>query len=371
MPIDSRVKGAGVLAKKAFKSLKEIQTGEKPIIKTGQDFIDCHIGGLLPGDAILIGASSGTGKTKLLYDTLELMMSENINANAKNFVSLDYSLEMKFLNKILRDVNKKTEKSKTKILKEEFTKEEKDIVKSYYEALKDDRRFVCEESVTVKDFFNITKDFCEENKEKDAIFISIDHVMLLLNDNRSEDKAEVLTSYINILRKQYGNVYFILLSQFNRANWSNAGDRNNEMLPKPNVIYGSSHFEFLCSYIVGMIDPFKMGVNEFMNVNPERYGWLEDYMTEPNKKGKVAFETLGNMFYVVMKTRESDVPYKNLFIRPMELTEKQLSNMKSQVSNDKKITEETPTFEPEPEPNPYKDLKPNFNTKDAFDQPPF
>jgi len=81
------------------------------------------------------------------------------------------------------------------------------------------------------------------------------------------------------------------------------------MVPKASMIYGSSHFEFLSSYIIGIMDPFKMGVTEFMKVNRERYEWLEGFMVDEDKKGKVAFDTVGNLFYFCLKARESDNPF--------------------------------------------------------------
>ena len=363
--LDPRIQNSGALAKEAFSYLNKLQTGEKNIIKTGQDFIDCHIDGLLPSDVIVYAANSGVGKTKLLYDTLDLMLDEKINPNAKDIVSLEWSLEMKFLNRILRDTNKKTGKKKSQILQEEFTEEEKDIVRRYYEGLKDNRRFVCEESITTDEFYKMTQDFCKLHKDKSAIIVSLDHVLLLKKENKTDDPLETLTAYINQLRKEFDNVYFILLSQFNRSSFLHISDKNNDMVPRASMIYGSSHFEFLSAYIVGIVDPFKLGVNEFLKVNKDRYDWLEDYMTDEDDKGKVSFSALGNMFYFVIKTRESDNPYKNLFIRKMELTEEQLDKMKSEVKESPSSIE-IPTLRPRQiEESDYVDL-PTLSPEDAF-----
>jgi len=114
--IDSRIKNAGSLAKESFSYLTDLQKGDRSIIKSGQDFIDCHIQGLLPSDVIVYAANSGVGKTKLLFDTLDLILDEKVNPEASEIVSLEYSLEMKFLNRILRDTNKRTGKKKSDIL---------------------------------------------------------------------------------------------------------------------------------------------------------------------------------------------------------------------------------------------------------------
>lgn len=339
--LDIRIKNAGSLAKEAFSYLNDLQKGVKQILKTGQDFIDCHIGGLLPSDVLLFAAQSGVGKTKLLFDTLDLILDEKVNPNAANIVSLEYSLEMKFLNKILRDANKLTKKKKGDILISQFTEEEQDIMRRYYEGLKDNRRYVCEEPISMKEFYSMTDDFCKMHEDKDAIIVSLDHVLLL----QGEDDLGVLTTYINILRKKYANLYFILLSQLNRGSMEVIKERDNSMMPTTRVIYGSSHFEFLSSYIVVIVDPFKMGIHEYLKVNRDRYDWLNEFMTCEDNKGKVSFDMLGNMAYFVLKTRESDHPYKNLFIRKMDLTSEQIERMKQTTQTDTPTVQAMPVFD--------------------------
>lgn len=352
MQLDPRIKRAGQLATEAFTYLNKLQQGSKQLLRTGNEFIDCHITGLLPSDCILLSANSGVGKTKLLFDTLDQILDEKVNPNAKNIKTLEFALEMKFLNRVLRDTNKLTSKKKSEILTEEFTEEEKELVRRYHDNLQDDRRYVCEESVTTKEFYEMTRTFCELNKDSDALAICIDHVLLLKKDDKFEDPLEALTSYINQLRKEFKNVYFLLLSQMNRGSLVNIKDKDNSMIPTTAMIYGSSHFEFLCSYIVTLVDPFRLGVNEYLKVNPERYDWLSDYYGNEDKNGKVSFDTMGNMFIFVLKTRESDTPYKNLFIKKMDLTEDQLNKMKQSVNIADKSLSNTPVFGTTPVFNP-------------------
>ena len=354
MQLDSRIKRAGQLATEAFTYLNKLQQGDKQLLRTGDEAIDCHITGLLPSDCVLYAANSGVGKTKMLYDTLDQILDEKVNPDAKNIKTLEFQLEMKFLNRILRDTNKLTSKKKSEILTNEFTEEEKEVVKKYYESLQDDRRYICEESVTVKEFYEMTKTFCELNKESSALVICIDHCLLLKKDDAFQDPLEALTSYINQLRKEFKNVYFLLLSQMNRGSLVNIKDRDNSMIPTTAMIYGSSHFEFLCSYIVVLVDPFRLGVNSYLKVNPDRYEWLKDDMQDEDKNGKVSFNTLSNMFKFVLKTRESDHPYKNLFIKKMELTAEQFEKMKQSVE----VKTDVPSFS-----------TPIFNSTPVFEAP--
>ena len=377
MQLDSRIKRAGQLATEAFSYLNKLQQGDKQLLRTGDEAIDCHITGLLPSDCVLYAANSGVGKTKMLYDTLDQILDEKVNPDAKNIKTLEFQLEMKFLNRILRDTNKLTSKKKSEILTNEFTEEEKEVVKKYYESLQDDRRYICEESVTVKEFYEMTKTFCELNKESSALVICIDHCLLLKKDDAFQDPLEALTSYINQLRKEFKNVYFLLLSQMNRGSLVNIKDRDNSMIPTTAMIYGSSHFEFLCSYIVVLVDPFRLGVNSYLKVNPDRYEWLKDDMQDEDKNGKVSFNTLSNMFKFVLKTRESDHPYKNLFIKKMELTAEQFEKMKQSVevktdvpSFSTPIFNSTPVFEKEAPINLGK-FEPSFESLKNSESSPF
>lgn len=366
MSLDPRIKNAGTLATEAFKYLGKLQKGEKDLLKTGNEFIDCHISGLLPSDCVLISANSGVGKTKLLYDTLDQILDEKVNKNASKIKVLEFSLEMAFLNKILRDTNKITSKKKSKILTEDFTKEEKELVKRYHDNLQDDRRFVCEETITTKEFYEMTHSFCSMYTDADSIVVCIDHVLLLKKEDKFEDPLEALTTHINQLRKEFKNVYFILLSQQNRGSMVVIKDKDNSMMPTTAMIYGSSHFEFLCSYIITLVDPFKYGVNQYMKVNPDRYDWLSEFYGDEDSKGKVSFETMGNMFIFVLKTRESDTPYKNLFIKPMDLTKEQKEKMKQSIDKKEDDIFTTPSFQV-PIFEKETPIEPNFDLKGAFD----
>lgn len=355
---NSKIKNAGNLAEDAFKYLKQLQTGEKKLLKTGFEFFDCHLEGILPSDLILLAGLSGVGKTKLMFDILDNILNEEINPDAKKYVTLEYSLEMKFLNRILRDTSTLLKKKKSAVLTEEFSPEERTVITQYYKALQDNRRFICEESVTVKEFLEMTREFCKTHGDKEAVIIAIDHALLVNPDKPGDDTMKELAGAINLLRQEFKNCYFVLLSQCNRKYLENIKEKDNIMIPTTSIIYGSSHFEFLASWIAVVVDPFKLGVNEFLKVNPDRYDWLKDYMTDPDKKGKSSFHTIGNHFIFVLKTRESDTPYKNLFIKPMELTDDQLNKMKQSVEVKEEYstpTFEIPTFTP-----------PNFDMEEAF-----
>lgn len=356
------------LAKEAFKELKKFQDGTRKLLKTGRDYIDCHIGGLKPSDLVLIAAGSGVGKTYEFIRVLNGIMNEEINPLAKNFVSLEFMLEMKFLDLIVRETSAITKKKKRQILTESFDEYEKQLIQDYYNTLKDGRRFVVEESVNTEEFEIICEDFCEKNKDKDAIIISIDHLALMLAKGKENPLKETVI-ITNKLRKKYHNVFFIYLSQLNRDR--EIAERNNIMVPRTSNIFGSSEFEFLSSYVVVMANPFKDGVEEYMKVREDRYPELKQFMVE-GTRGNYHFNTLGNIFYHVLKIRESDVPYNNLHIESMNLSEEQLKRMKLDVevkdNSVASILNTVPSFNT-PKKSYEEELDDLYN--DKFDDVPF
>ncbi len=319
------------VAHETFKDIHRYQKGEKKIVKTGEEMIDSHLGGLLPGDVVLLSGRSGTGKSEKLYKILDNMLTEEVNVFSENYVSLEYSMEMKMLNKLLRAIHNRTGKKKQEILTEKFTEEERNIVAKYSKGLEDNRRFVVQEPVTPEQYYRMTRDFCKEHQDKDAIIISSDHILL----HSGSDKQKVLekvTEYTNLLKLEFENVYFILVSQLNRNSYPEPKERNNSMRPDNTWLYGSSFMEHVASYIIIIENAYKLGVNDYLKINKKRYNYLSDYFTEEDAKGRVSFDTLGNLFFFITKVRDSDNMWKDIFIEEMNLTEEQLEKMKLDVS---------------------------------------
>lgn len=325
-----KIKKVGDLAKEAFQELKRLQNKEKNLVKTGLEMFDCHIGGLLPNDILVIAGASGTGKSELLYELSNNLLDININPDADKYVLLEISMEMKMLNKILRATNRLLDKKKTDILFNKFTEEEAVKVKKYYESLQDDRRFVIQTPLTPKEFYDLSREFCMEHKDKDSIFISCDHLLLYKGKDKQQVLEEVI-EYCNLLKLEFSNTYFILISQINRNNLNVIKDKDNSMIPNNSWLFGSSFIEQVASYIVIMTNPYKLGINQFLKVNSNRYDYLSKYFGDEDNKGKVSFKTIGNLFYFITKTRESDKAFKDVFVSELQMTEDVKSMFKEDI----------------------------------------
>lgn len=314
---NSLIKPLKSLVKEEFEVLKTIQDGEKRLVVTGWDMIDGHIGGLLPGDMIIFSALSGVGKSQTLYDITDNILDTVINEDAWNYVFLDYSFEMKTFNKILRYLAKDLNKKKSEILFSKFTDEEKQKVNAYYRSLQDDRRFICQEPISTSTFYSETKAFCEKNKDKAAIFVSVDHTLLF----EGSDKKKVVDSLIescNKLKLEFKNIYFIIISQLNRDMLGRINDRDNKAAPLQSDLFASSFIDHISSYNIAIANPYKLGINSYMKVNADRYDYLSEFFEgDVDSKNKVSFTARGNLFYHVLKARESDYAERDIFVRKM------------------------------------------------------
>lgn len=338
-----QIKPLKQLAKEAFQDLAKIQRGEKKLVKTGFEIIDQNIGGLLPGDLIVYSGLSGHGKSETLFRTKRNILDTNINEEAGDYVFLDMSLEMKVFNIILREVNNITHKKKSDILFQEFTEEEKEKVSLYYDSLSDERQYINQSPATPMEFYNACMAFMEEHKDKKAVFVTIDH-MLLLSGSDKQKTIEATVEYINQLKLRFHNAYFILVSQLNRGILGRVKEKDNNAAPNAADLFASSFLDQIASYNVIIYDPYKTGIEQYMKVNPNRYSYLSDHFGDEDSKGRVSFNTQNRIFYHLEKARESDNPYKNIHIVEKEVNEEQKEMLKQPEMSSK-----TPNFSLKPE----------------------
>ncbi|MFT6125775.1 MAG: hypothetical protein ACJAVA_000216 [Flavobacteriaceae bacterium] len=356
-------------ASKGFAEIKKIQTGEKLLPKTGFDFIDDHLGCMLPGDVALLSSPSGTGKTTIAQKIKKNLLNIELNPDAANYVYVDYSLEMKVFNLLMRASAEILKKKKSEILFNEFTEEEQTKIRAYYETLQDDRQFLDQVPPTPEEFYNDAREFCIKHKDKSAIFFSFDHVLLA----KGSDKKRMLEEFaekINQLKLEFDNVYFILISQNNRQIYSRIAEKSNLAAPNPTDVFGSSFLDQLCSFNIVFYAPFKAGIKEYMKVNPTRYQHLSEYFGEEDNKGRVSFHTEGLIFAHAIKTRESDNMYKDIFVIDMELSSEEKENLKEKVevksSSMPEFNEDMPKKE-----FVFPTLEEAFENDDKEDDPPF
>lgn len=349
------------VAKAAYDTLYKYQMGELTPIKTGREWLDSVFGGLLPTDIVTITGSSGGGKSFELQRIKNFVMNIENNPNAGNFVWLDHSLEMKYISNIIRDLNSILKKSKKRIISEIFTEEEKKLVRDYYKTTSDSRFFINEDAMTATEFEMQMIAFLEQHKDKEAVFISIDHIALEKDEKNGDKKGTVdgIVEAINRLKKLYPNTYWVILSQLNRNILARIREKDVNAMPNRGDVFQSDTIFHISDYLYACHNPHRLGIKQFSRVNAEVYDYLQEYLVE-EKNGKASFDTLGKIFFIVLKIREADIFYRDIYIEEVEFEGKE--KYRDLPEEDYSVTEETPKFTPKPV-----DLTANYSITDESD----
>jgi replicative DNA helicase len=310
------------LIKAQTQILKQYQSGKVRIVRTARPHIDATLTGLLPGDIVVIAGASGAGKTFELQTLRENIMSKEINPDADDYVFLDYSFEMKLFNLILRGVSKILGKKKKDVLLTEFTEDERPLANRYIKTLTDNRFFIDEDPCTPSDFLTQTSLFLDQHKDKRAVFVSIDHMGLFKSEGNKKDSIDKVVEDINILKRKYSNVYFLLLSQLNRSILARIAEKNITSMPNRGDVYQSDTMFQIADYLIVVHNPHRLGISQYLRVNPRIYENLEEFFSEGTAIAKkVSFETFGNIFYHVLKVREGEVIFQDIFIESIKSDE--------------------------------------------------
>lgn len=359
------IKSVKEVADKAYEQLKKYQSGELQPIKTGRPWLDDVFGGLLPMDITSIAGASGGGKSFELGRIRRYIMNPENNSGAENFVWLDHSLEMKFLSLVLRDLKETLNKSKKKILLEKFLEEEIAIVEKYKTDTTDERFFIEEEAVSPEVFEDRMRAFLSQHTDKEAVFISVDHIALQKDKNGDKKTAvDAIVEAINRLKKEFPNSYWFILTQLNREILKRIKEKDIMAMPNRSDVYQSDTMFHISDYVYVTHNPHRLGINQFSRVNRDIYDYLEEHFVD-EKNGKVSFDTLGKIFYIVLKMREADILFKDIYVEKIEI--EGLEKYREPSKDELAMAE--PLFTPKPEVEAP--VAPNFDMNNAFgDTPP-
>jgi replicative DNA helicase len=267
-----------------------------------------------------INITGNSGKTFELQAIRENVMNPEVNKDAHHYAFLDYSFEMKLFNLILRGLHKALNKSKRKILLEEFSDYEKSLANRYIDTLLDDRFYIEENPLTPQEFLKSTREFLTTHRDKKSVIVAIDHMALFKNgkDGKKSTIDEVVED-INVLKKEFPNAIFILLTQLNRSILARIKDRDINAQPNRADVFQSDTMFHIADYLIIVHNPHRLGINQYLKVNPDHYPHLADFFCETEGiSEKVSFETFGNIFFHVLKIREGEVVFKDIFIEKVQ-----------------------------------------------------
>lgn len=305
------------VAKKVKKELGKYQKGKKKTIKTGRPWLD-DLFPVINGSVITIAAPSGVGKSTELQKLMKNIMNEDVNPAASNYVHLNISLEMKLFSLMLRDLSDSLDKKKVDVLLKEFSEKEKELARDCFEAFEDKRNFISQVPTSPKQFRESVSEFLEDNKDKESVFVSIDHIALFGSDGGGKNETiEELIEAINDLKMKYSNAVFILLSQMNGDIAKRAADKNFMSQPKDNDLYYSKFTFQVSDYVVVIINPYKLGIVEYSKVNSERYQNLKSYFIGFDSKQRGYLKSGGVLYFHLLKCREAEGNFIDIYAEDM------------------------------------------------------
>ena len=337
----------GSLIKQTKRDLHNLQIGVTRIVKTGKEEIDNSLGGALDGDVILVGGLASHGKTYYVEELKKNIMSNEINRDSSEFVSLSYNLEMKNFNLVLRGLHTATGIEKKDILKEPFPENKLPKVKEFLDNYSDNRFFVEQEAPTPEEFYTKTREFILQHQDKKLILITIDHAGLLDTSENTIGIGKMVSS-INKLKMEFKNLLFIIVSQLNRSLMQRACNTDNLSFPRDSDFEYSSSLVQISTWAIIVYQPFKVNITEFGRVSPTYYDYLKDHFTEQGDDlKKVSFLTEGRIFTFVTKSRESAVGSRNIYVKNVGVEKSQVPKSHKALISEIQV----PSFKDQLKPN--------------------
>lgn len=303
----------------------DIRDKKRTPIKTLKPWLDNHFP-VFPQSVITIGAGSGVGKSFELMDLMGNILDKKVNPEADDYVWLNVSLEMKVFSLLMRSLSHKTRLTKKDLLfkeDEEFSDKEWDAIQDMIDELtSDDRVYISQEPTNPSSFLKACETFLKKNKKKKAVFISIDHIALFGSDS-GEGRTQTIENLmmgINDLKLKYSNVIFILLSQLNGEREKRLMDRSMLSFPKGTDLYYSQFTFQISDYVYIIVNPYKDKLAEYGSFYSTRYEHLEQYYLEEDKNNRVALETIGVMYYHLLKCRDADdIDFIDLYAKELNI----------------------------------------------------
>lgn len=307
------IKSAVGLVNEAVLKLREYQSGKvKPIKTRYTHFNENSLGGILSGMIVTIAGISGSGKTYLLQNIENDIFNKELNPDCDDYVLLRCNWEMTVFRLLLRKIKDTLNRPVKSIL---FNQVDDDDIPKFKDVCNSERNpniFYMQEPTDPKTWYENVRGFLTTHKDKKQVVISIDHIALVRDIFGSKKKAmDELIEYINLLKSEFTNVSFILISQLNREIEGRTDTKH--LAPKRSDLYNTDTLFQISDLVLVIHNPFKLGHEKYMvvsgidNKHPDtiRYGYLADYMIKPGNK-TTSFATYNSIFYHYLKIREID-----------------------------------------------------------------
>lgn len=294
---------------KACSQIANIQKGLIPPLKTGIDHLDNFLPAGLNNQMVFIGARPSMGKTHMASLIKSNLLNPEVNPT-QDIALLVLNWEMQLKSLILRDMKKVLNRDMKDILSKEFTEDEKKKVNDALGELLDERVLNFDQTVEGNDFEYLVRQYIRKNEGKEVILI-IDHIHVIL----TKEQIDKFLKLCNDLKKEFTNLSFVIFFQLNREiekRWRGGADAKTKPNPKnylPNSsdIYNTDSLYQFADIIMTLVIPQVVDLDEYTNVNKERYKHLKDHFIGDADDTKTAKLKGRNRIYQnYIKVRNND-----------------------------------------------------------------
>ena len=244
--------------------------GDITSIRTGFKKLDkAMIDGIEWNSTVTIGGRPSVGKSAYSDCIIDGCFANNLDKDGKpNFMLLDFNWELSSRVMLLRRLSARFKRTYKYIIsadnntltKKEFTDIANDL-KDHYGKLP---ITFCEEPLTVKDFVDVIKNFCEENPGK-RVLVRVDHTLLTKMTASEGSQVQMLLNLLmaaNELKKKLP-VAFIFLTQINREFEERQDDGSDKAFPRQGDVYGGDAAAMFSETIILLNKPSKYNVRQY------------------------------------------------------------------------------------------------------------
>ena len=252
----------------------------------------------------VIFVTGNSGKSYLLQQLETDVFNKELNPDCDDYVLLRVNWEMSVFKLLLRRLKSSLGETLTDLLFKEPSKEVSEKMKIECDAERIENIYYLEDPTSPEDFYRQVGMFLQEHKDKKQVFVSIDHIALVLSKNGNKKQAiDETVEYIIRMVKEYPNASFIPITQLNRDIEGRTDVRF--LSPRRSDIYASDTIFQASDMVVVIHNPYKLGFDKYMSFETKDYKYLTEFMTKPSDR-KSNFATRHLIFHHFLKIREID-----------------------------------------------------------------
>lgn len=244
--------------------IKSLRTGYKKLDKSMIDGIEWN-------STMTIGGRPSVGKSAYSDCIIEGCFTNNLDEKGlPTFELLDFNWELSARVMMLRRLSASLKQTYKHIisadgqsLTDEEMQEVMDILEDKYSKLP---VTFCEEPLSVKEFSDTVKRFCDGRKGKNVL-VRVDHTLLTRQSASESSQVQMLLNLLmeaNNLKKQYPLI-FLFLTQINREIEERQEDGTDRAFPRQGDVYGGDASAMFSETILLLNKPSKYGVAFYGN----------------------------------------------------------------------------------------------------------